>query len=423
MASNLTDTYSPSFEIFEKENFPSWNVLDIACQDDLIYITPDYQFLGQGIIKSFDLTLSNDDSRRQFMESLKNFEFNPNTTNADLRQFIVKPDAISFLPLNYDISTPSIGYLPQRLIYLQNNGKGWQLTFGKDVTSFSQVISESTDNRLRNPDGFELTSTVDHEVFKDNVADIVNEIKNGSVAKVVLARRVEITANRPFCKITSLKRLKVLYPTCTIFSMDGFIGASPELLLQKFDNQINLKPLAGTIASSGNQESDNFAIDELMASVKNRNEHSLVVEWLKEKLAALCTKLDASNVPDILTLRNVIHLATPMLGELKDADDTLLDITAVIHPTPAVGGVPDNAFRSYQLKYELCNRERYAGPIGWINSSGDGEFYLGIRSAQILESSAIIWAGVGIVENSNPEAELTETQLKFQAMLSCLVRP
>ena len=232
MASDLTDTFSPSFEIFDKENFPSWNVLDIASQDDLIYITPDYQFLGQGIIKSFDLTLSNDDSKRQFMESLKNFEFNSNTTNADLRQFIVKPDAISFLPLNYDISTPSMGYLPQRLIYLQNNGKGWQLTFGKEITSFGQLISESTDNRLKNPDGFELTSTIDHEVFKDNVAEIVNEIKNGSVAKVVLARRVEITANRPFCKITSLKRLKVLYPACTIFSMDGFIGASPELLLE-----------------------------------------------------------------------------------------------------------------------------------------------------------------------------------------------
>ncbi len=423
VSNNSADILETVFGNLSRKNFPAWDILDIAGQNDFIYITPDYQLLGQGEFETLEASLNDDDDTSAILRRLKEINSQVDIPEILPGQFFISPSTLCFFPAKYDIALSSVVFIPKRLIYLQNNGSGWQLCLNCEPVNFDELQSNPIDNKIKNPDTFKLTSTMDHEIFKESVAEILNEISDGKVTKVVLARRVEIEANRPFCKITSLNRLKTLYPTCTIFSMDGFLGASPELLIKKSADTITLKPLAGTIASSGNLHADKVAIDELMASKKNRNEHSLVVEWLKVKLSSICNSLEVSDVPDIVTLRNVIHLATPISAKLDSSEDSILSLIAKIHPTPAVGGIPDSSYMLYQEKYEIFDRGRYAGPVGWLNSAGDGEFYLGIRSAQISNSEATIWAGVGIVENSDPELELIETQLKLQAMLSCLVRP
>jgi menaquinone-specific isochorismate synthase len=413
-----------NLKILNQDEFRPWDILTLAGENDFIYITPKYQLLGRNIKQKINLTPKNFDSRSNLTNSLKNLTpLDGRLSRNDNYKFLIEPLPIAFMPLQYQIGNPSEVFIPSELIYLETSGIGWQLTIDDNLSDLDDLYDSSKHTYTKSPDEFCLKSSTDFDKFKYAISEIVQDISAKKISKVVLARRVEIEANIEFSKVSALQRLKALYPSCTLFSMDGFIGASPELLLKKTFDQIFLKPLAGTIGSSGTQQGDLKAIDELTNSDKNQLEHSLVVKWLLDKLGPICSEVKVSDKPEILTLRNVIHLATSIEATLFDNNLTLLELIATIHPTPAVGGVPDETFSQYQYKYELYDRGRYAGPIGWINSDGNGEFYLGIRSAQVSQNRATIWAGVGIVAHSDPESELIETQLKLQAMLSCLVRP
>jgi menaquinone-specific isochorismate synthase len=276
------------------------------------------------------------------------------------------------------------------------------------------------------PDEFDLRPSMSHAEWKQTVADAVDTIRGGQLTKVVLARRVDVVANRPFVVAEVLSRLTALYPACMIFHVEGFIGASPELLVRREGDRFASHPLAGTVARSGDRAADDALSAGLMASPKERWEHRIVIDQLGAALAPWCQHLDVPETPSVLGLRNVSHLATLITGRLAERAGrlpTALDLVRAICPTAAVGGHPTDGALAYIDAVEGFDRGPYAGPVGWVDARGDGAWALGIRSARIDGQRASMYAGVGVVGDSDPVAELAETQLKLQALLAALVRP
>ena len=278
------------------------------------------------------------------------------------------------------------------------------------------------------PDHFTLASSMSHTEWKGVVAAALDAIQQDEFRKVVLARRVEITSNRPFVITEVLSRLAALYPSCMVFSVNGFIGASPELLIRRLGKKVESHPLAGTVARSGDTRSDEELVAGLMSSDKARHEHQVVVEVLEKALAEVCSEIDVPPQPSVMALRNVSHLATHITGELATGNSThvppsALELAALLHPTPAVGGDPTAPAVDYLKQVEGFDRGCYAGPVGWVDARGDGEFAVGIRCAEVDGCRARIYAGNGVVAGSDPDDELVETQLKLQALLAALVRP
>jgi menaquinone-specific isochorismate synthase len=278
------------------------------------------------------------------------------------------------------------------------------------------------------PDGFRLESARSHADFLARVDHAIGEVRSGRLDKVVLAREVVVEANRPFRQADLLERLRSLHPSCVTFCVDGFLGATPELLLRRSGREIASDPLAGTAPRSGDPEADRRTEHELLTSEKERAEHRAVVDSIVAGLSPVAERLDVPGAPDILELRNVSHLRTRIRGCLRASDagpglPSVLEVLALVHPTPAVSGSPVEVALEYLAKTEELERGRYAGPVGWMRAGGDGEFHLGIRSATVYGPVARLVAGVGIVADSDPAAELRETQLKLQAILAAAVRP
>jgi len=279
------------------------------------------------------------------------------------------------------------------------------------------------------PDSFELTASMSHGQWKELVRRAVGQMEQGAFDKIVLARKVDVVANRPFVLHEVLARLASLYPSCTVFHFDGFIGASPETLIRRTGRDILSHPLAGTVARSGDSDTDEALLAGLMASAKDRREHQLVVDAITAQLGPLCSRLEVPAAPSVLALRNVSHLGTAITGILSDASGqssqvaTGLELAAVLQPTPAVGGHPTVSTLRWQRDNEGFQRGGYAGPVGWADTRGDGEWVLGLRSANLSGGQAALYAGSGIVVGSDPDTELAETQLKLQALLAALVRP
>jgi menaquinone-specific isochorismate synthase len=276
------------------------------------------------------------------------------------------------------------------------------------------------------PDSFRLESCRPHADFLEKVAAAVDEIRRGRLEKVVMAREVRVEANRPLRQADLLERLRALHPSCAAFAVKGFIGASPELLVRRRGTEIESHPLAGTSARSGDPEADRLAEQALLESEKERAEHRAVVDAIAEGLAPVVAELDVPALPSIVELRNVCHLGTHIKGRLRDvegATPSALEVLALIHPTPAVSGTPIDMAIDYLAKAEDLDRDRYAGALGWMDAAGDGEWHLGIRCAIVEDRTARLFAGVGVVADSDPAAELAETQLKLQAFLAAAVRP
>jgi menaquinone-specific isochorismate synthase len=296
------------------------------------------------------------------------------------------------------------------------------------AASMTEIFAARHDGGdLAPPDEFRLASARPHHDFLQRVRAALAEIQSGRLDKVVLAREVTVHANRALRQADLVGRLRALHPSCATFAIDGFIGASPELLIRRSGRQIASRPLAGTAARSGDLEADRRAERALLASAKERSEHRAVVDTIVSALAPVVGHLEVPDSPEIFELRNVSHLGTYLTGELAVRDDgsypNALELVGLLHPTPAVAGTPVDLAIEYLAKLEEIDRDRYAGPVGWLDANGDGEWHLGIRSAIVSGSSARLFAGVGIVADSDPAAELAETQLKLQAFLAAAVRP
>lgn len=247
------------------------------------------------------------------------------------------------------------------------------------------------------------------------VTEAVRRITAGELDKVVLARELVAEAEEPVDLRWPLSRLSERYPTCWTYSVDGLFGATPEMLVRLDRGLVTSRVLAGTIRRTGDDIHDLALAASLARSSKDLEEHEYAVRSVAEALAPFCSSMNVPESPFVLHLANVMHLATDVVGVRADTTD-VLGLTAALHPSAAVCGTPTDAARDLIAELEQMDRGRYAGPVGWIDASGNGEWGIALRCAQLdaAEPTKLrLLAGCGIVAESDPESELAESQAKF----------
>ena len=257
------------------------------------------------------------------------------------------------------------------------------------------------------------------------VAAARDAVRDGHLTKAVIAREVQVSSDDPIDVHAVLLRLKAAFGRSHRYSVEGFIGASPELLVAVEGSTVRSHPLAGTTARTGDPDTDRRAAEELLASQKNQVEHRVVIDMIHDTLLPWCSYLDWEPEPSIVTVANVQHLGTAMEGHLSDPRPDVVALVRALLPTPALGGFPRDEALALIAREEGFERGRYGGAVGWVDSAGDGTGAVAIRCAELSPDrrSARLVAGGGIVADSEPLAELAETQAKLQAMLSAIVRP
>jgi menaquinone-specific isochorismate synthase len=260
--------------------------------------------------------------------------------------------------------------------------------------------------------------------WESSVATAVSLIHSGLLDKIVLAREERLLAATPFAPVDALIRLREHDAAATLFAMQAgaswFIGATPERLVRLDDGQVDVTCLAGSIGMGGSVAERDALAARLLASEKDRQEHEIVVQSTTAALAEVCddvTRLPGT--PRVAPARSVQHLETPLRAHLSRTG-TVLDLVERLHPTPAVGGYPRDVALPLLRELEEIERGWYAGPIGWTDLDGSGEFAVAIRSALLNGSRASLFAGCGIVGGSIPAAEYEETRLKLQPMIAAL---
>lgn len=260
--------------------------------------------------------------------------------------------------------------------------------------------------------------------YRPAVAQALQEIARGDYLKVVLARARRLRTGEAFHPLAVLNHLRQHYPACYAFSLangrgQSFIGASPERLVRVAGGRMHTEALAGSAPRGESASEDAAFARALLQSEKDRREHRVVLESITRSVADLGLKLEHADQPRVLGLANVQHLHLPVSATLP-AGVHILDLVARLHPTPAVGGSPRDAAMAAIARLEPFARGLYAGPQGWVDHRGGGEFFVGIRSALVDGRTATIYAGAGIVAGSTPEKEFAETELKFKALLEAL---
>ena len=250
-------------------------------------------------------------------------------------------------------------------------------------------------------------------------------VREGRLVKAVIARQVEVRASEPIPVHSVLARLRNSFGSSHRYSFDGFIGASPELLLSIDDDVVRSHPLAGTTPRTGDPATDDDLARKLLASIKDQIEHRVVIDVIHDMLLPHCSYLDWEPEPSVVKVANVQHLGTLIEGRLRDGHPPILDLVRALCPTPALGGHPRAEALELIERVEGFDRGNYGGAIGWVDGRGNGTWAVAIRCATLSPDrrSAVLTAGGGIVADSDPRAELAETQAKFQAMLSAIVRP
>jgi menaquinone-specific isochorismate synthase len=244
------------------------------------------------------------------------------------------------------------------------------------------------------------------------VSRAVTSIVRGDLDKVVLARDLVATAAAPVDVRHLLRRLAERYPSCWTFSVDGLVGATPELLVRRTGDRVLSRVLAGTVGRLGDDAADGELADALLGSEKDLEEHEIAVHSVAAVLAQHCVELAVPEHPKVLRLRNVQHLATDVTGRLSDGSGVLA-LAGALHPTAAVCGTPTEVALQVIRELEGMDRGRYAGPVGWLGTGGDGEFGIALRCAEVDGERLRLFAGCGIVAGSDPEDELAEAQAKF----------
>ena len=260
--------------------------------------------------------------------------------------------------------------------------------------------------------------------YLDAVTAARDAVRAGALTKAVIAREIEVRSDEPIDIHAVLLRLRATFGRSHRYSIDGFVGASPELLVEVRGRTVRSHPLAGTTPRTGDPDTDRRAAADLLASQKNQVEHRVVIDMIHDTLLPWCSYLDWEPEPSIVTVANVQHLGTAMEGQLSDPRPDAVELVRALSPTPALGGFPRDAALELIARTEGFHRGRYGGAVGWVDASGDGTWAVAIRCAEFSADrrSARLLAGGGIVADSEPLAELAETQAKFQAMLSAIVR-
>jgi menaquinone-specific isochorismate synthase len=327
---------------------------------------------------------------------------------------------VAFGTFTFDASSEgSVLIIPRTVLGRDGRGRAWLTTVtgpGQPSGPEPVTVPDPLSN-VRWHDG-----SLPAPQWEQAVAAAVAAIKAGRLRKVVLARDLYATVDQPIDPRILLRRLAARYPECYTFACDGMVGATPELLIQQTGREVSALVLAGTTPRGGNPAEDEALGAELLASAKNTEEHSYAVASIRDTLGPLCNTLDVEARPALLKLPNLQHLGTRVRGTLAPTGTprSALALAAAVHPTAAVCGTPTGAAFELIRELEHMDRERYAGPVGWVDAEGNGEWGIALRCAQLSGRSARLFAGCGIVAGSDPAAELAEAQVKFRPMRGAL---
>lgn len=332
---------------------------------------------------------------------------------------------VAFGALPFDRSAPGSLVVPALVVGRADDGTRWITTVSPEggeppaVPPTDELPAESEVD----PGQLLVRAGRPAAEWCEAVAGARDRIRAGGLTKVVLAREVVVEAERPWSRHVVLTRLRTAYPTCFLTSVDGMVGASPELLLSRRGDIVRSHPMAGTARRGADPTTDARLAAALLASDKDRVEHQITIDMVHDTLLPWCSYVDSEPEPSVVAMANVQHLATLMEGRLSHPPASALELVSALHPTPAVCGDPREAALEVISDLEGADRGRYAGPVGWVDGTGDGEWVVGIRSADLDGRRARVFAGVGVVADSDPEAELVETRAKLQALLGALLRP
>lgn len=316
--------------------------------------------------------------------------------------------AFSSITFSENSKFESVLVVPQRLYVIRP-----EVSFVIEVEAEDQAeVSTST------PTSFQV-GKLNPAGFQDAVSKAIAQINETDLKKVVLSRDLEMILPSQPDLSEPLARLRSRYPDCWTYKVEGVFGASPELLLRAERGEVSARVLAGTAGRGTDPDVDRAIADGLSHSIKNNHEHAYAVQSMVSELEPFCEWVEADAQPFSLALPDLWHLATDVHGKLKPAT-SLLDVIAKLHPTAAVAGTPRDLAIELIEELEPYDRGGYAGPVGWVSADGSGELAIALRGG-IIETSAdqvVIRAiaGCGIVAESDPQAELAETELKFRAV-------
>ena len=330
----------------------------------------------------------------------------------------IHPLALGVVP--FEAGRPCELVLPQVLVGKSADGRQWVTTI--DDAPIDLAVGPRPAPRAQ---AFSVAPLTDIDRYLAAVVAARDAVRDGWLTKAVIAREVTVSSPEPIDIHAVLLRLKATFGSSHRYSVDGFIGASPELLVAVEGNVVRSLPLAGTTPRTGDPATDQLAAAELLASAKNQIEHRVVIDMIHDTLLPWCSYLDWEPEPSIISVANVQHLSTALEGQLSNPRPNVLVLVRALSPTPALGGFPKAAALALIAEAEGFVRGNYGGAVGWVNAAGDGTWAVAIRCAELSHDrrSARLVAGGGIVADSEPLSELAETQAKLQAMLSAIVRP
>ncbi|MET0799661.1 MAG: isochorismate synthase [Actinomycetota bacterium] len=334
------------------------------------------------------------------------------------------PVAMGALPFE---ARPASLFVPDRAVRRTEVGETWLLDRPGGGADHAPAFHPDRVTGALPHEAFrpvQLSEEPTHAGYARAVRVAVERIAGSELEKVVLARTVGVDAGRMLDARRLVHRLRAVEPHCFTFAapVEGgiLVGASPELLLSRRGAIVRSTPLAGTAPRAGDPDEDRANAEALAASSKDREEHAIVVAAMAETLGDLCEDLRWDREPVLEPTANVWHLATRFEGQLRDPAVTALDVVAELHPTPAVCGTPRRIARATIAELEPFDRGSYAGPVGWMDAAGDGEWAIALRCARLDGERATLFAGAGIVAGSEPAAEIDETERKFRAFLDSL---
>lgn len=318
---------------------------------------------------------------------------------------------VAFASFSFDFSSSSTLIVP-RMVVGRRAGQSWvtQIGAGGDPRSnLPPVSAPDAPHAVTWSEGSRSP-----EDWQRAVAEAIRRIGAGELDKVVLARDVIAHVDGPLDPRHLLIRLASSYPSCWTFCVDDLLGATPELLVRRTGDIVTSRVLAGTVQRQGDERADRGLAEALLGSGKDLEEHEYAVHSVARSLAAHCTDLEVPSRPSVLALPNVQHLATDITGRLADSTSAL-SLAASLHPTAAVCGTPTERAFAMIGELEGMDRYRYAGPVGWIDAHGDGEFGIALRCAQLDAAQGMVraFAGCGIVAGSSPQRELDEAAAKL----------
>ena len=386
---------------------------DIARGDGFLFVRDGVGFAGRGVA----LRVPFDDAPA-VLASIDHAD----ETGLDAPPAGRGPIGLGWVP--FEPGKPGEVVVPRVVVAKSRDGQCWVTTISTDEGEADETLPAPTPP-LPAADSYEIDQVTPTPVYLDAVAAARRAVRNGRLVKAVIAREITVTSSRPFDRHGVMQRLKASFGSSYRFALGGFFGASPELLVAVDGRTVTSHPLAGTAPRAGDPDKDAAIARALIESTKNQVEHRAVIDMVHDTLLPWCSYLDWEPEPSIVTVANVQHLGTRLEGQLSSPPPNVTTLVRALTPTPALGGHPGPEALALIAEVEHVDRDRYGGAVGWMDAHGNGAFAVAIRCAQLSDDGLVarLHAGGGIVADSDPLAELAETQAKFQAMLSALIRP